>query len=385
LDIWYINSMRLFKLAGFEVKLDWSWIFLAILITWSLAAGYFPANFPDLDTHTYWMMGIIGAAGLFLSIILHELSHSLVGRYYGIPIAGITLFIFGGVAEMNDSPSSPKVEFLMSFIGPLFSIILSIILFFLFQLGTYYVWPAPVMGVIYYLCMINLVVGVFNLLPGFPLDGGRILRSLLWWWKKDLRWATSIACRSGAGLGFAMIILGILLIIQGIFISGLWMFLLGFFLQNIARMSYQDLLIREVFQGECIRKYVKTNPVTVPPHITVQELVENYFYHYYHKLYPVTENGDLIGYISFNEIREIEKDQWSTLKVSQIMHKCPSDMVIEADTEVTKVLQIMTTHRIGRLIVTDRGRLYGVITLKDIMNIISIRTGLNTSKTDNSH
>ncbi|VVC75548.1 Putative zinc metalloprotease Rip3 [Aquicella siphonis] len=370
------TGLHLFKLAGFEVKLDWSWLFLAILITWSLSAGYFPSSFPGLAPHTYWIMGIIGALGLFLSIILHELCHSLVGRHYGIPIEGITLFIFGGVAEMREMPPNPKAEFLMAAAGPLFSLVTGILLYYLFQFGAASNWPITMTGILRYLSLINIAVGIFNLLPGFPLDGGRILRSLLWWWKNDLKRATAIACQSGAALGFGMILFGILLLIQGIYISGLWMFLLGFFLQHISKMSYQDLLIREVFSGDPVRKYAKTRLVIVPPDITIQELVDHYFYRYYHKLYPVVENDELEGYISFNEIREIEKSEWTRLKVRQVMRKCGPDRVIDADTEVSKALQIITAQNQGRLIVTEHGKLYGIITLKDLLDIMTIRTGL---------
>jgi Zn-dependent protease/predicted transcriptional regulator len=370
------SGLPLCKLAGFEVRLDWSWIILAVLVSWTLAVGYFPVTFPGSNTATYWAMGIIGAIGLFLSIVLHELCHSLVGRYYGIPIKGITLFIFGGVAEMHGMPPNPKVEFLMSVVGPLFSIGLGILCYFLFQLGSYHDWPIIINGVIYYLSIINIAVGLFNLLPGFPLDGGRVFRSILWWYSGDVKWATSVASKGGVGLGFAMIVFGILLFIQGAYIAGFWMFLLGFFLQHISKVSYEDLLIREIFHHEHIKKFVKTPPISVQPHMTIQELVDNYFYHYYHKLYPVVEKGELVGCISFYEIGQVDKDQWPTRQVGQVMRQCTPDIVIDAETEVTEVLNIMTTQQLGRLIVTDHGKLYGMVTLKDMMNIIAIRMSL---------
>lgn len=376
------SSLYLFKIFGFEIRLDWSWFFLAILITWTLAAGYFPENFPGLSKKYYWIMGIVGAIGLFLSIIFHELAHSLVGRAYGIRMSGITLFIFGGVAEMRDAPENPKSEFLMSFAGPLFSIIFGFIFLFFFKFGTHHHWPIGINGVISYLATINFVVGIFNLLPGFPLDGGRIIRSLLWWWKKDLRWATLIACRSGAGLGFAMILLGIILMIEGGIIAGLWMFLLGFFLQHISSLSYQDMLISEFFRGETIKKYVKINPISVQEDMSIQDLVEHYFYKYYHKLYPVTKNNLLIGCISFNEIKQIPKEKWRKLTVKEVMQPCSKENVIDAETEVTQVLRLMQSERISRLIVTENQQLYGTITLKDLMDIISMKLNLENKDED---
>lgn len=374
----YKSGLHLFNLFSFEVRLDWSWIFLAVLISWTLATSYYPANFPNLTQNTYWVMGIIGALGLFLSIIFHELCHSLVGRYYGISFTGITLFIFGGIAEMRDAPQNPKTELLMSLAGPLFSIIFGVTLYFLFQIGSYAQWPLAINGVISYLSMINIAVGLFNLIPGFPLDGGRVFRSILWWWTGDLKWATLIACRGGIVLSMAMIFFGILLFLQGAFISGLWMFLLGFFLQHLSKISYQDLMIRETFHGECIRNYVKTPPVTVQSNITLQDLVDNYFCKYYHKLYPVIENGVLVGSISFNEIRQVPKEKWSDLQVEQVMLKNYLDIVVDANADLIQVLQIMQSQKITRMIVTDHGELYGVIALKDIMDIILMKLSLKS-------
>lgn len=374
------SGIHLFNLFGFEIRLDWTWLFLAILITWTLAAGYFPLHIPGLSIGTYWIMGIIGTLGLFLSIILHELCHSLVGRLYGVPISGITLFIFGGVAEMRDEPPSPKAEFLMAIAGPMLSLALGVIFYFLYQAGSYTKWSAPLNEIFGYLSMINFVVGIFNLLPGFPLDGGRVLRSILWWWKGDIKWATKIASQGGTWLGFSIILLGILQILQGALIAGIWMLLIGFFLQSISKMSYQQLFVKEIFQGETIRKYVKTNPIYVEPTITIQNLVDNFFYKHYHKLYPVVDHGKLVGCISFNEIREIGQEKWPNLQVKQVMNSCSAENSIDVETDVVKVLEMMSSQRLGRLIVTEHGKLYGIITLKDLMDITFIK--LTLSKTN---
>jgi Zn-dependent protease/CBS domain-containing protein len=370
------SGFHLFNLFGFEVRLDWTWFFLAILISWTLAVGYFPMQFPTLSTSTYWVMGIVGALGLFGSIVLHELCHSLVGRLYGIPIARITLFIFGGMAEMRDEPPSPKAEFFMAISGPLLSIGLGIIFYLLYQFGTFADWPVPFNGVVAYLSLINFMVGIFNLLPGFPLDGGRVLRAIIWWKTGNLKEATHMSSQGGTWLGFILIAFGLLQLIQGWVISGIWMFLIGFFLQAMSKMSYQQLFIKEIFRGETIGKYAKTNPVSVESTVTVQELVDQIFYQHYHKLYPVLEDGRLVGSISFNEIRNIEKDKWPTLQVGQVMNTALADIVVDVKTDVMQALQIMQTQKKGRLLVTDQGELYGVITLKDLMNVISLKLSL---------
>jgi len=368
------SGIHLFNLAGFEVRLDFSWFFLAILICWTLAVGYFPYYVKNLSVSSYWMMGAAGALGLFFSIILHELCHSLVGRNYGIPIGGITLFIFGGIAHMKDMPPSPKSEFLMAVVGPLFSIALATALLFALHIGHQLLWPEPLLAVIQYLSTINFVLGIFNMLPGFPLDGGRVFRSLLWWWKGDLKWATDIACKGGITLGYALIIFGIFQFLLGALIAGLWLFVLGFFIERISKMSYENVVIREMFQDEPIKKYTKTNPVTVSPSISLQELLENYFYKYYFKLYPVVENHQLKGCISLKEVKQIEKERWTSLKVKDVMHECSPEIMAEADSKVTKVLETMRMNRISRMIITENGELYGVISLKDLLDVISMRT-----------
>ncbi|KGP63939.1 hypothetical protein EP47_08510 [Legionella norrlandica] len=367
------SGLHLFNLVGFEVRLDWSWFFLAVLVTWTLAVGYFPFRFPNLSQSTYWIMGVAGTIGLFFSIVLHELCHSLVGRFYGIPIAGITLFIFGGIAKMRDMPPNPKSEFFMAIVGPLFSIGLAYTLFLVLQVALSFKWQIPIVGVIVYLSMINLMLGIFNLLPGFPLDGGRVFRAILWWWKDDLKWATKIACRGGVVLGLSMIILGIMQFLLGAVIAGLWLFVLGFFIERMSKVSYEQVLIRDIFRNEPIKKYAKQNPISVKSNLTIDELMTKYFYLYYHKLYPVVDKEELVGCIFLNDIKPIAKEKWSSLRVRDLMRECSSDVFIDGNMKVIEVLQIMNTQNITRMIITDKQSLYGIITLKDLLDVISLR------------
>ncbi len=370
------SELYLFKIFKIGIKIGASWFLLAFLVAWGLAAAYFPTHIKGLSTSLYWLMGILSAVGLFFSIVFHELSHSIVGRHYGIEIAGIKLFVFGGVSEMRNEPDNPKAEFLMSIAGPLCSFILAGVFYLLFYLGLALGWPAPIDGIIYYLALINLLLAIFNLLPGFPLDGGRILRSLLWWWKKDLKWATRVAYLCGSGIGLGLIFMGIFLFIWGALISGIWLFLIGFFLRRMAQLSYQNFLIKESFRNETLRKYTKTNPVTVPPDISLQELVDNYFYKYYHKLYPVVENNKLQGHVSFHEIKQYPQEKWPISKVKDIMH-FSSETFVDVETPITEALQKMYEQKRSRLIVVDNGELYGVITLRDIMQAAAFKTGLD--------
>ena len=367
------KRISLFKILGFEVKLDFSWFILAILITWSLAKGFFPHYFKDLPNATYWWMGVAGALGLFISIVLHELSHSLVARSYGIPMKGITLFIFGGVAEMDDEPPSPKAEFLMAVVGPLASMVIAMLSYQIHIFGNQYGWPVPVNGIFLYLGFINLALAIFNLLPGYPLDGGRMLRSALWYWKKNIRWATRISSQIGAALGFGLIMLGVISFIFGNFIGGIWWVLIGFFLRNAAQMSYQQLFVRKALEGEQVRRFMKTDPITISASTPINELVEEYFYKYHFKMYPVVDNSKLVGFINTHMVKEIPKQNWKLRNVGEIASECSEENCVSPDADAMDALSKMSLSGNSRLLVLENGELVGIITLKDMITFLSMK------------
>lgn len=370
------KQIRLFSLLGFEVSIDTSWLILAFLITWTLAQGYFPYYYKDFSAMTYWYMGICGAIGLFLSIIFHELSHSVVARKYGIPMKGITLFIFGGVAHMEEEPPSAKSEFLMAIAGPISSIVLAIIFYIisLYTKGTEL--PEPISAVVTYLAFINTVLAAFNILPGFPLDGGRVLRSALWYRKNDIKWATRITSQIGTGLGTLFIILGIVSIITGNFIGGLWWALIGMFLRNAASLSYQQLTLRNALEGEKVKRFMKPSPVTITSSISVQDLVENYFYHYHYKMFPVLDNSNLLGCVTAHNVKNIPKEDWAKTSAKEITSKCTPENTIDLNTDAIKALTLMNLTGNSRLMVLDNSRLVGILTLKDMMKFLSVKLDL---------
>ncbi len=370
------KRIKLFNLLGFEVRVDWSWIIIAGLIVWSLAAGLFPYLYRHLSTQTYWLMGAAGALGLFLSIIFHEFCHSLVARRFAMPIKGITLFIFGGVAEMAEEPPTARAEFYMAAAGPLSSICIAGV-FHLFHLwGKQAGWPVPVNGVTGYLAWINALLAGFNLLPAFPLDGGRILRSLLWWGKNNLRWATRISSGIGASFGILLIMLGVLQILRGNFIGGLWWSLIGMFLRGAALMSYQQLLMRKALEGEPVSRFMNPHPVTVAPSLTLKELVEEYIYKYHFKMFPVMADDRLMGYITTRQVKEVPREDWERETVGHLAAPCSAENTITPDTDAVKALARMNQTGSSRLLVIDRGHLVGIVTLKDLLNFISLKVEL---------
>ena len=367
---------KLFRLAGFEVGVDMSWLILAVLVAWSLSMGYFPYQIRGLSIQAYWIMGIAGALGLFMSIVLHEFSHSVVARRSGLPMKGITLFIFGGIAEMSDEPPNAKTEFSMAIAGPLASFAIAAITYILYRVGIAAGWPEAFNGVVGYLSFINFALGVFNLIPAYPLDGGRVLRSILWRIKNDLRWATRVSSSIGAGFGIFLIVFGVFRVLFGNFIGGMWLFLIGLFLQNAARNSYQQMVARKALEGEPLQRFMNPNPITVTPDLSVEDVVENYIYKYHYKLYPVVQSEQLVGCITMADIKHITKDQWGATRVAELMKPCSAQNTIQPDADAVQALAKMNQNATSRLMVVDQGRLTGIIALKDMLKFLSYKVEL---------
>jgi Zn-dependent protease/predicted transcriptional regulator len=368
---------KLFSLLGFQVYVDLSWIVIAALVTWTLALGLFPILLPDLPAATYWWMAVLGALGLFGSIIFHEFAHSVVARRYGIPMKGITLFLFGGVAEMSEEPKTAKSEFYMAAAGPVSSLFLAGAFYMVYSYGGPAGWPPTVTAIFYYLAFINFILVVFNMVPAFPLDGGRILRSALWGWKGNIRWATRVAAGAGSVFGFALIFLGILTFLMGNFIGGIWWFLIGLFIRSASSMSYQQVLIREALQGEPVHRFMKHNPVAVSPSISLRELVDDYIYQHHFKMYPVVrENERLVGCVSSKQVKSFAPDEWERHRVEEVISSCGPDNTIGPNEDSVKALQIMSRTGNSRLMVVDRGRLVGILALKDLLEFLSIKMDL---------
>lgn len=366
--------IELFRLFGIPIRLDLSWFVVALLIAWSLATALFPRLEPDLSASAYWAMGVAGALGLFASILVHEFSHAWVARRYAIPIEGITLFIFGGVAEMGGEPPSPKAEFRMAGAGPLVSIVLGVLL--LVMAGIVAGGSPQIRAVLGYLGSINLILAAFNLVPAFPLDGGRILRSGLWHWKQDLRWATAVASRIGTGFSMLLMLFGAARVLLGDFIGGMWAFLIGLFLRQAAQSAYQHVLVRRALEGEPVRRFMTSEPVTLPADATLGDAVENYFYRYHHKLFPVTDDARLVGCLSTQELKQVPREEWGRRTVASVAVPCGPRNAISPDTDALQALALM--RRIGeqRLLVVENGRLAGVVTLKDLLEFFALKVEL---------
>jgi Zn-dependent protease/CBS domain-containing protein len=367
---------HLFTLLGFRVRVDTSWLLLAILVTWSLATGVFPSWHSHLSAVTYWLMGAAAALGLFLSIVVHEFAHSVVARHHGVAMRGITLFIFGGVAEMAEETPSAKAEFRVAVAGPVVSAFIALVLLGTAAVGKTVEWPAPFVGVVFYLGLINGALVAFNLIPAFPLDGGRILRSVLWRWKKDLAWATFVSSRIGVGFSYLLMAVGVWSVISGNYIGGIWYFLIGLFLRGAANMSYQQLVFRRSLEGETVRRFMRADPVTVPADISIEQLVQDFVYHHHYKMFPVVDGDDLLGCVRTREIKGVPREEWAVRTVRELAVLVCDDNSISPEAAATDAIAKMNRAETSRLLVIENGNLVGVITLKDLLKYLSLKIEL---------
>jgi Zn-dependent protease/predicted transcriptional regulator len=369
----------LLRLFGFEIRFDLTWLILLALIVWTLSEGYFPAEYRDLPEGTYLWMGVLGAIGLIASIVIHELSHSLVARSYGLRISGITLFAFGGAAEMTEEPPTPRAEFMISIVGPLTSLVLAAIFFAVGAALDAADVPRPYVGVVNYLAGINVILALFNLVPAFPLDGGRVLRAVLWGWRGDVRWATRVAASIGGGFGFGLMLLGIFNVLTGNIVGGLWSFLIGMFVRAAAAGHYQQLVAREVLGGIPITSVMTRDLVTVSPNTAIADLVDNYFLGRNLKLVPVIVDGRVLGVVDVRAAKAVPREEWDRRRVAEVMTPLSPENTIGADADAHAALEQMQRTGQGRLLVMDHGRLVGIVSLKDMLRMLSLRMDLESA------
>lgn len=370
------KSIKLFTLFGFTVKIDISWLVILVLVVWSLGAGVFPEKYPNLSTTVHWLMGIAAALGLFASIVFHELWHSLIARRFGLQMKGITLFIFGGVAEMGDQPPSPKAEFWMAIAGPASSAVLGGAFIGVAAISHRVGWGDVATGIFGYLGWINLVLVAFNMLPGFPLDGGRVLRSILWKLKGDLRKATEWASRVGELFGVVLAGLGFISLLTGAAIGGVWFILIGLFVRSAARQAYQQVLVRQYLHGEPVRRFMNDHPITVDPSLPLDRLVQDYVYRYHFKMLPVVNGDHVQGCVSTRDIATIDHSRWAGTTAGQIAVPCDQSNSISPDADAMEALTRLAGSGGSRLMVVEDSHLVGIISLKDLTQLLSLKLQL---------
>jgi Zn-dependent protease len=372
------GSFRVFRIAGFDIYINISWLIIIVFLTASLALSWFPALDKGWSTAEYWIVGFISSILLFVAVLLHELAHSLVARARGLPVSRITLYIFGGVSDLEQEPQSPGAEFQMAFVGPLVSILIGIVAFLiLIPLRSS---NSPLAAILEYLFITNILLGIFNLLPGFPLDGGRVLRSIIWRATGSLSRATHIAAIVGRILAFLFILAGIYLFFLGDVFDGIWIGFIGWFLLNAAQSSEAQTMLQTVLRGVTVRQVMNTTPTTVPANISLQKLVNEYFLPQGLRSALVLQGDQLAGLVTLADIRHIPQDQWSQTPVGFIMIPLEKLHTVTPEQDLNHVLPLMTGQDVNQLPVVDQGRLLGVVTRDAILRYIEIHRNLNTNQ-----
>ncbi len=365
-------SFSAFSIRGIRVRIDQSWFIAFFLFAWTLSAGYFPYQVPNYSTFTYWIFGTLSSLGLFGCVLLHELSHCIVARSLGIPVRQITLFIFGGVSEMAQThSSSPKAEFKTTIAGPLASLALSGLFLAIAILSKDRV-ERIVLETFHYLYYVNFLLAVFNLIPGFPLDGGRVLRSFLWYRNGDLRKATREASRVGQIFATVMMGLGLITILLMHIIPGVWLILIGLFLKKSAETEYQSFELRLGLKDMKLRE-IMAPPVAVPSSTTISEFVNDYVFHHHNRTFPVVDNGRFIGMIDVRSFKGIPPDQWPSTPIGRFLSDKASFCVLDPDTDATDALRILMTQNCDKASVVREGTLFGMLTREDLFKLIALR------------
>ena len=370
------QGVKLFKILGIQISLNYTWFIVFGLVAWSLAHGYFPLTIPGLGAFTYIFVGFISAVLLFLCVLIHELSHSYTSNRLGLDIKEITLFIFGGVAVLTKEPDDPVVELKVALAGPAASIILAAIFWVLMQLTNILSLYPIISAMFEYLAIINIALVIFNMIPGFPLDGGRVLRAI--WWKKtgDLQRATQIASRVGKGFAALLIGFGFFRIFLDDFIGGLWMIFIGMFLHQTADSSYRQLLVKKTLKGIKVRDVMTRNVVTIAKDSTLANVVEKYFFGYHFVGFPVSSNGRITGMLTLNNVRLVPKEEWDTTLVRDIISKISPDAILGPEDNAMDALSRMISLDIGRVLIMDGNKLIGIITRRDIMKLMEFKADL---------
>lgn len=368
------GTFRIGKIAGIDIDIHVSWIIILVFLTVSLATGWFPQLYPGWSTATYWLIAFLSSLLLFVSVLLHELAHSLVARRRGLPVKSITLFIFGGVSNIEREPQSPGVEFQMAIVGPLTSLVIGAICFLL-QVplrGS----NSPLEGILFYLAVTNILLGVFNLIPGFPLDGGRVLRSIVWRLTGNLRLATRVAAMTGQIIAYLLILLGIWIFFVGDILDGIWFGFIGWFLLSAAQSANAQGMLTSVLSGVTVGEVMNPKPATVPDDISLQQLVDAYFLPGGLRYALVMQADHLVGLMTLGDIRHIPREQWGQVPVSTAMIPLSRLHVVTPQQSLSDVLPLMAGRDVNQLPVLENDALVGILSRDAIVHYLEVRRSL---------
>lgn len=387
------SGIHVGRIFGINIHIDWSWIFIFLLVTWQLAAAVFPTLHPDWDLGLTLIVSLAASLLFFASVLAHELAHSLVAKARGLPVRRITLFIFGGVSNIEREPPSPGTEFLVAIVGPLTSLALGALFWFFGMRGAagigFPLTPQqlsqldPISTLLLWLGPINILLGIFNMIPGFPLDGGRVLRSILWGLTNNLRRATRWASWVGQAVAWLFIVAGISMafgveipILGSGLIGGLWLAFIGWFLNNAAVQSYQQVVIEDVLEGVPVSRLMRADAPTVPPAVSISQFVDEYLMGTDERAFPVLDQDRLVGLVCLEDVRKVPRPNWDSTLVNEIMTPADQLDVVAPREDATDALRKLSGRDVSQVPVVQGGRLVGMLRRRDILRWLQLNSDM---------
>jgi len=361
------HNIPLGRILGIQIGLDYSWFVIFTLLTWVLATGYFPAEFKGWPPLLYWVTGALTAVVFFASVLLHELGHSLVALRYKVPVRSITLFLFGGVAEIGAEPPSAIAEFLIAGAGPLTSLILAAVFYSVEPLAG---GIEPLLGLAKYLAFINLALAVFNLIPGYPLDGGRVFRAVVWAITGNMRRATLIAANAGRLFAFLFIFAGVWQMFGGDFTGGLWIAFLGWFLDSAASAQVQLVMLQDLLRGRTVSQAMSTRCAAVPADLTLRELVDDHILASGQHCFIVERGNNAVGLMTLQRIKEVPRSEWAATQAGQVMLPLEQVRGVDPNTGLWTALQKLDQEGVNQLPVTQDHRVIGMLSREDVLSFL---------------
>jgi Zn-dependent protease/CBS domain-containing protein len=367
--VMFRHSIPIGKIFGISIDLDYSWFLIVGLLAWLLAVEYYPAEFKNWTAGEYWVMGIVTAVMLFVSVLIHELGHSIVAKRFGLSVPRITLFIFGGVSQIAAEPPSAGAEFWIAIVGPLVSFALAALFW---ELEPLLVSSPPLYAMAKYLALLNLILGVFNLIPGFPLDGGRVFRAIVWKITGKYQRATRIAGATGRFFGFFLIFLGVWQVLGGNFFNGLWIAFIGWFLESAAGSQLQQEVLKSLLGEHKVLDAMKREFLQVPGDITLQDVVDKYILPSGVRYLVVSGPGGPVGMVTLAAIRTIPRHAWPTTTASQVMVPLQKVATTQPDAILWSALEKMGRDGVNQLPVVKGNGIVGILSREDILHYLQV-------------
>ncbi len=366
-------NLNLVRVWGIPIGLHVSWFLVFALVTWSLATGYFPAEYPNLSLASHWLLGAVTSVLFFGSVLVHEIAHSIVALRHGIPVRSISLFIFGGVAQIGDEPKTAGAEFRIAIAGPVSSLLLAALFGALFLVDQ----PVPYLAApSLWLMRINLSLAIFNLIPGFPLDGGRVLRAVVWSFTKSYHRGTQVASFAGQMVAFGFIGVGLLVVLTSNFLNGIWLVFIGWFLQNAAASSYAQSNLQHSLRGVKVEQIMSHECAQVPSDMFIEDLVEERVLGAGQRCFFVAEGGKLMGMLSLRDFNRVPRADWDRVKTEQAMIPLDRLVHVQPDTELMSVLKTMDDTQVNQVPVMVGNQLVGMLSREQILRYVRTRAQL---------